>query len=330
MFRATTAISPNILGVIHMRHSLSMLGAVAVATAGTAAAKPDETAQGDLEVRMGEAIAITINDQPVRIRLAPDAISVPTLNADAAQRIGLKPSMIGYIYVIGPEKIGFRTDNVRYRAETAAPFKRRTAFSDRQVANGVDGIAGPETFPFRRTKLTLRDPDPADQPITLPLDTEMGRSQTGVRIDVGGRPIFAAFSFDRAESLVTATGGKWIADANGGRFEGDAREAPILYGVSRPIRSLMLDRPLMLGELEVRNLAVRVSDIGNSRGIAESDAPEPDPNEIVVSSDSKGKVPNQRLYLGMDTIGHCASITYDFTAKTVTLMCPRQPQLPNS
>ena len=305
-----------------------MLAAAAIATAGTAAAKPDETAQTNLEVRIGEAIPMTINDQPVRIRLAPDTVSVPTLNADAAQRIGLKPSMIGFIYVIGPEKIGFRTDNVRYRAGTAS-FKRRTAFSDRQLTEGADGIAGPETFPFARTTFVMRDPDPDDRAITLPLDTEMGRSQTGVRIDVGGRPIYAAFSFNRAESLVTATGGKWIADANGGRFDGEAREAPILYGVARPIRSLSLESPLMLGELEIRNLAVRVSDMGNSRGIAEGPAPEGDPSEIIVSGESKGKVPSQRLYIGMDTIGHCASITYDFAAGTVTLMCPDQPPLPN-
>ena len=72
-------------------------------------------------------------------------------------------------------------------------------------------------------------------------------------------------------------------------------------------------------------LAVRVSDMGNSRGIAEGPAPEQDPNEIVVSADSKRKVPNQRFLIGMDTIGHCASITHDFKARTVTLMCPEQP-----
>lgn len=307
-----------------MKWRKSILGLALVPLSITAAADPADTPQRDLVVRNGEAIAMTINDQPVFFRLAPDAISVPTLNDDAAKRIGLKPSMIGYIFVIGPEKIGFRTDNVKYRASDA-PFKRRTAFSNRNLVSGADGIAGPETFPFRRTIFILRDPQPGDRAITFPLDTEMGRSQTSVRIDVGGRPIYAAFSLDRSESLVTATGGKWIADGNGGRFDGEAREAPILYSVARPIRSLKLDRPLMLGELEIRELAVRVSDMGNAQGIAEGPAPEQDPNEIVVSGDSKRKVPNQRLYIGMETIGHCASITYDFEAGTVTLMCPDQP-----
>ncbi|MGC6400672.1 hypothetical protein ACNI3Q_08850 [Sphingomonas sp. FW199] len=274
-----------------------------------------------IEVRSGETVEMTVNGQPVRFRMVPEAISVPTVNADTAQRIALKPSLIGYIYVIGPERIGFNTDRVRY-GEGEGAFRVRTAFSQRQLVTGADGIAGPETFPFGRTRFILRDPQPGDRAITFLLDRKMGDSQTSVRIDVGGRPVYAAFSIDRAESLVTATGGRWIADANGGFFDGDARAAPILYGVSRPVRSLKLQRPLMLGELEVRNLAVRVSDIGNARGIAEGAAPEEDPNEIVVVGDSKRKVPNQRLYIGMDTIGHCASIDYDFAAGTVTLMCP--------
>lgn len=302
----------------------SVLGLALIPLSVAAAAQSADTPQTDLVVRKGETIALTINDQPVRFRLAPDAISVPTLNDDAAQRIGLKPSMIGYVYVIGPENIAFRTDNVRYGAGDKS-FKRRTAFSKRKLVDGADAIAGPETFPFQRTVFILRDAQPGDRAITLPLDAELGRSQTSVRIDVGGRPIYAAFSLDRSESLVTATGGKWIADAHGGRFDGDAREAPILYGVARPIRSLRLDRPLMLGALEIRNLAVRVSDIGSSQGIAEAPAPDQDPNEIVVMGDRKGKVPNQRLYVGMETIGHCASIAYDFEAGSVTLMCPDQP-----
>lgn len=307
-----------------MQWRLPMVTVAAVLSAGQGLAKPADPQQSDLSVRMGDTVEVIMNDQPVRFRLAPDAVSVPTVNADTAQKIGLKPSMTGYLYLIGPIKIALRTDNVKSRI-AGASFKIRTAFSDRQVENGADGIAGPETFPFQRTTLILRDPHAADRAITFALDKAMGRSQTAVRINVDGRPVYTAFSFDRAESLVTATGGRWIADANGGRFDGDARDAPILYGIARPIRSLSLARPLMLGELEIRNLAVRVSDMGSAQGIADSPAEEGDPSEIVVTGDGGRKVPSQRLYIGMDTIGHCASITYDFEAGTVTLMCPEQP-----
>lgn len=301
----------------------SILTATLALCPGQAAAKPSDAPPADLTVRMGDTVAMTVNDQPVRFRLTPDAVSVPTVNADVAEKIGLKPSMIGYVYFIGSVKIALRTDNVRYRAENTS-FKSRTAFSDRKLVNGADGVAGPATFPFRRTIFVLRQPQAGDRAITFRLNKDMGLSQTGMKIDVGGRPVYVAFSLDRAESVVTATGGQWIADANGGRFNGEAREAPILYEISRPIRRLDLDRPLMLGELQIRNLAVRVSDMGNAEGIPDGALPDQDLDEIVVKGDSKRKIPSQRLYVGMDTIGHCASLTYDFEAGTVTLMCPNQ------
>lgn len=309
-----------------MQWHVSIFMAALAFFASQAAAQPSDALPTELSVRVGDTVAMTINDQPVRFRLAPDAVSVPTVNADVAEKIGLKPSMIGYVYFIGPVKIALRTDKVKYRAGSTS-FKSRTAFSDRQVVDGADGVAGPATFPFRRTIFVLRDPEAGDQAITFRLDKSLGLSQTGVRIDVGGRPVYAAFSLDRAESVVTATGGKWIADANGGRFNGDAREAPILYEVSRPIRGLDLGRPLMLGDLEIRNLAVRVSDMGNAQGIPDATIPDQDLDEIVVTGESKRKVPTQRIYIGMDTIGHCASLTYDFEAGTVTLMCPNQPSI---
>ena len=307
-----------------MQWRASVLTAALALYAGQAAAKPSDAPLADLSVRIGDTVAMIVNDQPVRFQLAPDAVSVPTVNADVAERIGLKPSMIGYVYLIGPVKIALRTDNVKYLAGSKS-FKGRTAFSDRKVVNGADGVAGPATFPFRRTIFTLRDAQAGDRAITFPLNKDMGLSQTGIKIDVGGKPVYVAFSFERPESVVTATGGQWIADANGGRFNGEAREAPILYDISRPIRRLNLERPLMLGELEIRNLAVRVSDMGNAQGIPDGTMPDQDLDEIVVKGDSKRKIPSQRLYIGMDTIGHCASITYDFDAATVTLMCPNQP-----
>lgn len=307
-----------------MQWRRSILTVALALYAGQAAAQLSDAPPTDLSVRMGDTVAMTINEQPVRIRLAPDAVSVTTVNADVASKIGLKPSMINYVYFIGTVKIALRTDNVKYRAANRS-FKNRTAFSDRQVVNGADGVAGPATFPFRRTKFILRDPQAGDQAMTFRLDKDMGLSQTGVKIDVGGKPVYVAFSLARAESVVTATGGRWIADAHGGRFNGDAREAPILYEISRPIRRLDLDRPLMLGELEIHNLAVRVSDMGSAQGIPDGVIPDQDLDEIVVTGDSKRKVPAQRLYIGMDTIGHCASLTYDFEAGTVTLMCPKQP-----
>ncbi|UVI39799.1 hypothetical protein [Qipengyuania spongiae] len=309
------------------RSLLVMSGALAVPQ--TALAQNLDLDETDLVVRHGQTVDAVINDQPVSFHIAPEAISIPTVNGDAAQRIKLKPSIIGYGYLVGPVTVNFGTDTVRY-LQRGGTFRRRTAFSDQQVVEGADAIAGPAAFPSRRTILTLRDPSPDDRALVFPMDRDMGRSQTGVMLDVDGHPVHVAFSFDRPESLVSATGGRWIADAHGGSFADGPRDTMVLYGVLRPARPLALTRPLMLGELEVRNVMVRISDLGNAEGIADSPpetAPAVDPDEIVVTAQSKVKPRSQRMYVGMDTIGHCASITYDFEAETVTLMCPATPAM---
>lgn len=299
------------------------IAAIALSLPAGALAQDADLDEMELVVRAGEPIEVTINDQPVRFVIAPDAISVPTVNADTGTRLGLERSMIGYIYLVGSTRLPFSTDTVRYTMQDGS-FRRRTSFGQMQVIEGVDGIAGPDSFPQRRVVLTMRDGTAEDRPISYPLD-RMGRSQTGTLIEIGGVPIHVAFSFARGESLVSATGGRIIADDRGGYFDGEPREIPILYMVNRPVRPLALRDPLMLGELEVRNLAVRVSDFGSSRGIDEAAPEAGDPEEIVVTANS-GDMPRQRLLVGMDTIGHCASITYDFEAETVTLMCPPQPE----
>ena len=101
---------------------------------------------------------------------------MPISKPAGAQRIGLKPNMIGLIYVIGPEKFGFRTDNLPYRAKDML-FKRRTAFSNRQLVDNADGIAGPETFPFTRTTFILGACQPGDRAIKCPDQPAGQRSQ---------------------------------------------------------------------------------------------------------------------------------------------------------
>ncbi|MDE1467904.1 hypothetical protein [Aurantiacibacter sp. D1-12] len=276
----------------------------------------------ELRAQAGVPVEVVINDQPVQILIAPDAVSAVSMNGDAAERLGFEPSMVGFVYVIGPERLRFSTDTVRYHMQ-GGTFRRRTAYSERQIVEGADGVVGPGHFPQERVVLTLREPTERDRAITYPLE-RMGRTLAGTLIEAGGVPIYVAFSFDRPETLVSATGGRILADDYRGYFDGEARFMPVLYGVDRPVRRLTLRDPLMLGELEVRNIAVRVSDHGSSEGIDEEAPEEGDPDEIVVTANT-GDIPRQRMYVGMDTIGHCASITYDFDEEVLTLMCPDQP-----
>ncbi|RJY08042.1 hypothetical protein [Aurantiacibacter aquimixticola] len=290
-----------------------LAAAIALTVAGAA------QAQDHLVANAREPIDILVNGQPVRMLIAPDAVQAPAVNAAAAERLGLEPSLFNFVFVIGPTHLPFRTDTIRYEAQ-GERFRRRTAFSEAIIVDGADGVVGPAGFPHERVTLRLRAQTSDDRAIVLPLH-KMGRTLAGTRIEVGGVPIHVAFSFDRPETLVSATGGALIAEGQGGYFDGEAQEMDILYKVARPVRPLTLREPLMLGELEIRNIAVRTSDHGSSSTIGES---APDPDEIVVTA-RDDDMPRQRMYVGLDTIGHCASIAYDFEEETLTLMCPDQP-----
>ena len=301
-----------------------MKSVAAIASAMLFAAQPAQAQRVDLEnvtleTRAGVPVDLTINDQPVRMMIAPDAVSAVTVNGDTAERLGLEPSMFRFVHSIGSTQLPFNTDTVRYHMQ-GGTFRRRTGYSEARVVEGADGLVGPGHFPQKRVILRLREDAEGDRPHVFPL-AKMGRSLTGTVLEVGGVPIHLAFSFDRDETLVTATGGRIIADDRRGYFTGEAREIPVLYLVERPVRALALGEPLMLGELEIRNIAVRIADHGDAGGVGEE---APDPDEILVTASTED-IPPQRMYIGMDTIGHCASITYDFDLETVTLMCPDQP-----
>lgn len=96
---------------------------------------------------------------------------------------------------------------------------------------------------------------------------------------------------------------------------------PIRLGVMRPVRPMTLARPLGVGPLALDRIFVRTGDFGSAAAIPDADAPEADPDEIVVTgAKPKGK---QRYFLeiGRDALAGCSSILFDKVAKRVVLSC---------
>ncbi len=288
--------------------------------AGPAADYESQTIEIDGET----PVDFTVNDYPVKMLIAPDSKSIPTLNEDAASRVQLKPSMIGFRYLVGAARLGFSTDVARWNAGHGE-FKRRTAFGPPAIVEGADGELGPGALPFEQVRFKLGNVVGEQIDHVFPLDV-MSRSQVGTLMKIGDYNIHVAFSLSRKEALATATAGSIIAKAYGGGFADDVRTIPIRYGIARPVRTLDLERPLMLGSLIVRDLAVRVGDNGSVRSIeekAESAASSDDPDEIVVTAEAikRKKVKDQTLIVGRASLIDCSYLTYDFEKKEVRLRC---------
>ena len=310
------------------------LSAGVVALAGSAVAKEPGYDERTLEVAINQPVALTINGEDAELMVLPDALSVPTLDAALAQRLELEGSLIGFGYVLGGTTLKSGTNVVNLDMGSGR-FRRRAGIGTTDSAAvgdgepepsalptpGADGEIGPGGLPFARVLFRLAEARPGEREHRFPM-LSWNRSGVGVELAMGEHPLRVTFSFSRAETLAAATAGARIADRHGGYFSGEGRLMPIRFGVDRPVRPLTLGTPLMLGDLEVRNIMVRTGDYGDASRIGE-EAQVIDPNEIVVTADSrKGKMPPLWLTLGMDTIGHCSSILYDFEAETVTLTCP--------
>lgn len=302
-----------------------MLGIAMLATA-TMALADKSTLYGNatLEVTPGIPTPAKIEGQPATLLVTPDAKSAPTLNDGLRDKFKLKPSMIGFRYLIGPTHLDFWTDTKKLDFGLGV-FSKRSAFGDNHVIDGADGEIGPGALPYGIVRFNIRPAKAGEQQLSFPLENVTGK-HVGTKLRLGDEELAIIFSFSRAETLVTASAGAALADLYGGQFSGEPHDMLIRYGISRPVRALQLTQQPMLGTLPIKDIHVRVTDNGDASGITDGTVEQAaiDPDEIVVVGEKgkkKKKDKKQLLIIGLATLENCSSITYDFKAKQLRLSC---------
>jgi hypothetical protein len=275
-------------------------------------AKP---AQGEYLVRGDGVVPATVGGVAGRMRLTPWAPAAPTLNPDYAQRIGLRGGLFGFSVKVGPVKVRGETGVTRLQFGNAS-FKRRVVWFERRYDAGADGAVGPGGLPVDLIRFQLKAAAGNERSATLPLVQQMFRPAT-TRVVVGGRTISILFDPQHPRTLATAGAGAALAEGLGGQLIGNADKAEIAFGIARPVRTIRLARPLVVGPLTLESMLVRVADNGSVAGIADADA---DPEEIVVTAKSK-KERRDVIIIGRDQLGGCSSIVFDKRAKLIRLSC---------
>ncbi len=276
-------------------------------------------------------IAAQIAGLPARTRIDPAAPAMPLIDLALAERAKLKLEGswgIGIAYSVGGTRVSTRTQGVPVDFGGGAA-KRRVGWAERPFAPGFDASVGPAAMPEPIVRFQLRAPGPGETTVTLPAAHDTAAfglfgnfSTTFARIDVGGVPMRVRFDPYHARSLATAGAAVRLAAAHDGVVSGAAVPTEIFFGVERPVRDLILRKPLRVGALAIGALGVRTSDFGNAAAIHEADAPAADPDEIVVVA--KGKKRDTRrdtISLGADQLRHCSSIVFDRTADVIRLTC---------
>ncbi len=294
---------------------------LAVALAVPALAMAPPALPDELVLSGDNIITVTINGQPLRLEVRPEAAEAPTLNADVAARLGLKPGMLAFRSMVGPEKVNGNSSI--HRVDYGAGEKKQRIFwTDRQSSTIADGTISPASLPYRRVTFRLGEAGPGAREISLPLDNFgfLGRLGVGITLNLDGEKVRFQFSLARDETLVSAPTGNWLAQYRGGKFTGQPRQTLIFYGIERPTREMTLAQPIALGPRQLLTADVRYSDYGDASGIAASDEARADSDEIVVVGDKKRDV-DLRIVAGRAFLKGCASLTYDMQKRTLGLRC---------
>jgi len=296
-----------------------------------AAAPPKAMAPAAITLAADASIAASINGQPVSLSLATGAVDRITLNPDTVARLGLKPAgLMGKANVrIGRAKVlaGRNTPGKVVLADV--PFNQRIFWFEGAGPIRNDGSIGPMALPHGRVTVALK-PGGDGAEWALPLFGDInsgsygglsaGGTRFGLSVDVVGRMRLP---------LATAALGADIAAALAGKLVGEPWEEEIFLGVARPVRRLVLDKPLELGPFRFSEIAVRVNDRRDGtaqldNGQASVPDENDDPSEILVTADTGKK----RRVVRVLTLSRtqleaqgCSALVVDKLAKRLVLKC---------
>jgi hypothetical protein len=290
--------------------------------AAMAAARPGSDEM--LELAAGTRIPFKLNDTDGLMLIDPGLFSSAACNPSFAVRAHLLSSWTGPVARIGP--ILVQGGAASYRFKTArGTFERMTRWSYNPVVDNADCGIGPGGLPDPVIRFVLHAPRPGEQVAALPFLAQSENDEDGSidgRIDVGGSKIGVVFDLQRAFTRVTASAAWPVAEAQGGHLEGPVLQAPIAFGIDRPVRKLALARPLQVGPLTLHSLYVRVADFGDASHIRTNVDPEElDPEAITVTGHVKHSRYFQRLKIGAGDLERCSSITFDKRERKIMLSC---------
>lgn len=282
-------------------------------------------------------IRAEIAGQPVTLRVDPGVdTAMVILGPAAAQRLGLASDTRADGHVperglrrvqIGqtPASVPWSREQVQYQGIARSVRIMQPASGDHGGGDfgGADGAVSPALLPHTAVQLELRAPTTADRTVTLPASTRGLLFADTIQADwplPGGR-LEIEFHPHRPISVASVAAAALLAQAGGGRISGPVHRTPIAYGVARPVRTLVLDRPVMIAGAPLASLDVRVFDwTGTAQLPPDADA-SADTGAVVTGS--RGR---QRgwpiLKLGRDALAGCASISWQPQGKLISLTCP--------
>jgi hypothetical protein len=306
-----------------MRYFLPALVAVALLLPAAARA-----ADLTVDAASNFTIEAMINGQPVRLRVDPEVSGYVILNPATVERIGLRRSMLGSRTQIGPVRLT-GSSKVAEVSIGGVTGDRRVVWIDRPAIDGADGLIGPADMHYEHVVFTLGAARGGEATFVLPLEFERSFGLY-FPLTIGEHDFRFQFSLTKPASLATAGAGAALAALHGGTWAGGALDQVIEFGVVRPVREMVLARPVELQGFRVGLLRVRTGD--NRGNLDLPPDPDADPDEVVVTGGSRQRAAFV-VHVGLDRLQQCSRLEWNNLTRRLTLNCtnltPTQPAAQN-
>ena len=271
-------------------------------------------------------VQVEARGRPLRLKVDPGAPFFILVNDTVAKDlrfVGTKAATLA----VGPMRLKGNTRNEKFTIGGVTAAKPVMWVKGQRISD-ADGIINPANLPGDRITLRLQAATPGEQVIELPMRFDRQRGLYH-EFDYGGQLILTRFTL--AETLTTTTGAtaSVIAKRRSGLWEGGLFTYPVRFGVTRPVRKMVLGQTLSVKGFPVKEFAVRIMDDRGSYLLPDKEMPNEEVDEIEeddgIVVTGKGKrsygAPHFWMMIGSDDLSRCSSISYDNKAKRMILSC---------
>lgn len=289
--------------------------ALSLAAIGSLAYGKSRSSGDTLIVPPNQIISGSVNGQAMNFQMLAWAPSTLILNPEPALSLGLKSGPFSGKLIVGKTRDKVLITGAEYVIGSQST-KGQIGWTNRPISPTASGWLGPGAAPYNVVTFQLNPAEVGETPYTFPMMPAEGGLVA--KIKVGDKDITIMWDNSRKGTIVSGAAAVEIAKANVGSFFGPVATEMVQLNAERPTRKLHLTNPLRLGPISISNVSVRTAEGGES-SIPDPDA---DPSEIVVTASTKSKVkPAYFVFVGLDDMKNCSSLTFDKPAKLIRLMC---------
>lgn len=272
-----------------------------------------------LDLRRDGGIPVTVQGEPLRLLVLPHAHSMLALNADVADRLGLREVMFGLGSASlrdGDHHVSGRVVRTRYRLDGAEEEAAWAIVMEEDIHPDYDGAISFGAIPARVFRIRLAD-DGADAVGDWRTLTLTGRSEALEQSrDYGALEFSQVLALHQHPVSANRKAAFYLRQARRLSEPGPVEPFSRLFSNTRPHRAVRLDPPLAVAPSMITDLLVEVEPDGRLPGARDTTSED---DVVVITQDARRTANAPTLYLGRAFFSGCYEIEVDKSRLTETV-----------